>query len=109
MSQENMELTYRAFDAFNRRDLAAGLSLTDNDVEAVPRAARMEGSYHGHEGVRRWWDDLLSAIPDFTVEVGEVRAFGDLTVAPLHLRGMCVWWRTFDTRAEAFGTNGLSV
>ena len=69
------------------------------------------------------------AIPDFTVEVGEVRTFGDLTVAPLHLRGhgagsdvpldatvwfvgrwrrgKSVWWRTFDTRAEAFETSGL--
>ena len=130
MSQENVDLTYRAFDAFNRRDLDASLALTDDDVEAVPRAARMEGSYHGHEGVRRWWDDLLSAIPDFNVEVGEVRAYGDLTVAPLHLRGhgagsdvpldatvwyvgrwrrgKCVWWRTFDTQAEALEAAGLS-
>ena len=130
MSQENVDLTYRAFDAFNRRDLEASLLLTDDDVEGVPRAARMEGSYHGHEGVRRWWNDLLSAIPDFTIEVGEVRDVGDLTVATLHLRGhgagsdvpldetvwyvgrwrrgKCVWWRTFETRAEALEAVGLS-
>ena len=32
MSQENVELTHRAFDAFNRRDLDASLALTDDDV-----------------------------------------------------------------------------
>jgi hypothetical protein len=61
MSQENVELTYRALDAFNRRDLDASLALTDDDVEGVPRAARMEGSYRHRVrvGCRRaepeWW------------------------------------------------------
>jgi hypothetical protein len=27
----------------------------DDDVEYVPRAVAMEGSYHGHDGIRRWW------------------------------------------------------
>jgi ketosteroid isomerase-like protein len=130
MSQGNAELTYRAFDAFNRRDLEASLALTDDDMEAVPRAARMEGSYHGRDGVRRWWDDLLAVIPDFTIEVGDVRDVGDLTLTALNMRGhgagsdvpldetvwyvgrwrrgKCVWWRTFDTHAEALETAGLS-
>ena len=33
MSQENVELTYQAYDAFNRRDLDAVLALMDADVE----------------------------------------------------------------------------
>jgi ketosteroid isomerase-like protein len=130
MSRENVELTYRAIDAFNRRDLDASLALSDEEVEGVPRAARMEGNYHGHEGVRRWWRDLLGAFPDFNVEVVEVRDVGDLTLAAGILRGhgagsdtpteatiwqvsrwrhgKCVWWRTFDTHAEALEAAGLS-
>jgi ketosteroid isomerase-like protein len=32
MSQENVELARQAFEAFNRRDLDAYLTLMDNDV-----------------------------------------------------------------------------
>jgi hypothetical protein len=55
MSQENVELGYRAADAFNRRDLDAYLALQDDDVLTVPLAGDMEGGHHGHDGIRRWW------------------------------------------------------
>ena len=125
-----MELVYRGSDAFSRRDLDAYLALMDDDVEGIPRAARMEGTHHGHEGTRRWWKDLLDAFPDFTVEVVEVRDLGDVTVAALRAlghgagsdtpieetvwqvarwrHGKCVWWRNFDTLAEALEAAGLS-
>jgi hypothetical protein len=102
----------------------------DDDIESVPRAAAIEGgSYHGHVGTRRWWENLLDVFPDFTIDVGEVRDLGDLTVATLRLRGRgagsdapteepiwlvlrwrrgkCVWWRTFRTLAEALEAVGL--
>ena len=44
MSQENVELTYRAIDAFNRRDLDAYLALMDDDVEAVSRLGAIEAT-----------------------------------------------------------------
>ena len=68
MTQENVELTRRAFDAFNRRDLDAFLALMDDDVEAVPRAGAIEGesSFRGHDGVRRWWERTARCFsPDF--------------------------------------------
>src|SRR6266550_3445433 len=130
MSQENVELVHQVFEAFNRRDLDAVLALMDDDVEGFPRIAAIEGAYHGHEGMRRWWRNLLDAFPDFTVEVGEVRELGDLTVAAVRLRGQgagsdtpteqsiwnvarwrrgkCIWWRAFDTRDEALEAIGLS-
>jgi ketosteroid isomerase-like protein len=77
MPQGNVELSQRAFDTFNRRDWAAFLELMDADVEAVPRLAAVEGGYHGHDGIRRWCQNLLDAIPDFTVEVVDVRELGD--------------------------------
>ena len=66
MSQENVEIHQEAIDAFNRRDLDAFLTLMDDDVEVVPRAGAMEGesSYRRHEGVRRWWNNVLDVIPD---------------------------------------------
>ena len=55
MSQENVEIVRRVFDAFNRRDIAAFLELLDPDVEWVPVLAVLEGSvYRGHGDIRRW-------------------------------------------------------
>ena len=129
MSQENVEAVHQVFDAFNRRDLDAALALMDDDVEGFPRIAAIEGAYHGHEGMRRWWRNLLDAFPDFTVEVGEVRERGDLTVAAVCLRGQgagsdtpteqavwtvgrwlrgkCIWWRNFTMQEEALEAVGL--
>lgn len=110
-------------EAFNRRELDALLALTDAEVEIEPRLVDMEGGYRGHEGVRRWWSDLLGTFPDYTVEVEDVRAIGDTTFARIRGRGhgagsgtpvaetwwqsirwrdgTCVWWRNFATEAEA--------
>jgi ketosteroid isomerase-like protein len=130
MSQENTELAYRSSEAFNRRDLDAVLALMDDDVEVVSRLVSVEGGYHGHEGIRRWWKNLLDAFPDFTVEIDEVRELGDLTVAAVRVRGhgassdapfematwqvsewrrgKCIWWRMLDSQSEAFEAVGLS-
>ena len=76
MSQENVELTRRAFQAFNDRDLDTVLASLHADVEAFPRLAAVEGGYRGHEGVRRWWEQLLGAFPDFHAEILELRDLG---------------------------------
>jgi ketosteroid isomerase-like protein len=130
MSQENVELTRRAFQALDDRDLDALLAILDDDVEAVPILAGMEGGYHGHDGVRRWWAALLGTFPDFHAEIVEVHDHGDVTVATLHFRGhgaesntpldatawqvaqfrngRCIGWRVYMSKAEALAAAGLS-
>jgi ketosteroid isomerase-like protein len=61
MSQENIELVYRALDAFNRRDLDAALALMRGEVEFGSRLAAIEGGLNGHEGIRRWWQTILES------------------------------------------------
>ena len=130
MSQENVELTRRVLGAFNRADLDAYVALMDEDVEVVPRmVGRLGQTVRGHEGIRRWWKDLFEVVPDLTVEVGEVRDFGDVTLvrttygrhgasseAPiattnwLSLRwraGKCVFWISKPTEDEALEAVGL--
>jgi ketosteroid isomerase-like protein len=87
MSQENVELTRRGFQAFNDRDLDTLLTLLDDDVEVVPVLAAMEGAYHGHDGLRRWWTGLLDGFPDIHIEVLEVRDLGAATVALVRVSG----------------------
>ena len=125
MSQENVELVYRILDAFNRRDLGTFLGLIDPEVEFTTRVVRVEGEphYHGHDGIRDWWQDLLATFPDFSIEAIEVRDLGENTLINAHIRGhggdsdapfeqriwqangwrngKLVWWHTFDNEAEA--------
>jgi ketosteroid isomerase-like protein len=130
MSQENVDFTYRAFDMVDRRDLDGFLALMAEDVRAESRLAFLEGGYHGHDGIRRWWKNIFDAIPDFAFEVVEVRDLGDeLTLAVLHNRGHgavsatpfegtnwlsirwrqgeCVWWGSYLTEEEALEAAGL--
>ena len=130
MSQENVELTFRAIDMFNRRDLDGLVAMTAEDVTAEPLLAGIEGGYHGHDGIRRWWKTLLDRIPDFTLEVIEVRDYGDDWVLavmrnrghgaesaapfeatswfPVRFRqGKCVWWGNYFDEDEALEAAGL--
>jgi ketosteroid isomerase-like protein len=129
MSQENVKLARRTIDAFNRRDLDALLALVDEDVEGVPTVASIEGHYHGHAGIRRWWESLFEGLPDFTIEILEVRDLGDLTVGVLGYRAhgaasdapveqrlwlvgkwrnrKVVWWQTFRSEVDALEAAGL--
>jgi hypothetical protein len=129
MSQ-NVEPVLRLADAFNRRDWDAFLALTDDEIEVESRLVVMEGGYHGHDGPRRWREDFLGVLPDYTVEVEEMRDLGEVTVArirgwghgaasatpvvdpfwqPLRWRGeKCVWWRNRSTEAEALEAVGLA-
>ena len=87
MSQENVELTRRAFQAFEDRDLDGLLEILDEQVEAFPILAGMEGGYRGHEEVRGWWASLLGTFPDFRAEVVELRDLGDSIIAVMRTRG----------------------
>jgi hypothetical protein len=121
VSQDNLRRAYRVIDAFNRRDIDDFLALMDPDVQAGSRLAVIEGEYHGHEGTRRWWTNLLEAMPELAVEVDDVETRGSVTLARLGLAlsgpapalrstlwhvaewrdGKVVWWSAFDTESEA--------
>jgi hypothetical protein len=131
MSRENVELSHRAAEAFNRRDLDAYLATQAEDVEGVPLATDMEGQYRGHGGTRRWWAAQFDSFPDLTIEVVQMTDPGDLTIAELRMRGhgaggavpvdvtiwrvsrwrdgKCVWWATYRSEAEALEAVGLSA
>jgi ketosteroid isomerase-like protein len=131
VSEENVELSHRANDAFNRRDLDAFVVLMDPSVEFTPyeRAIQGLGPYCGHAGVRSWWEESFEVLPDLTVEVQEVRDLGDRTLVRGRLHGQgagsgasferhlweivqwrdqkVVWWRASESEAEALEAAGL--
>jgi ketosteroid isomerase-like protein len=82
MSQENVEIVRRLFEAFNDRgaDDAAGVvveffdpEIEWHDAPSLPGAA----VYRGHEALRRHIEDYLDAWADSRVEMEEIRAVGD--------------------------------
>jgi ketosteroid isomerase-like protein len=59
MSQENVEIVRRSFEAFNARDVDGLVRLSAEDCEWLPFRAQLEGIvYRGHEGVRQFVSDM---------------------------------------------------
>ena len=125
MSEDNVEIAHRVYDAFNRRDLDAMLACIDPDVQFAVRLIEMQGSpdLRGHDGMREWWRGLLAVFPDIKIELLDVRDLGDSAIATLRIRGHGVdsgvpfdermwqaikvrdgkatWWQTVSSEAEA--------
>jgi ketosteroid isomerase-like protein len=61
--------------AFNARDLDGMLACLDPEVVFHPlRLTGTDRSYRGHDGVRRWLDQLEQLGHDYVIEVGELRS-----------------------------------
>jgi ketosteroid isomerase-like protein len=78
MSQDDVDLARRAFDALGRHDIEGFLAFVDPDVVFTSLVLEAEGGvYRGHDGVRDWWRSLSSVFPDWRPEVQEVRQLGE--------------------------------
>jgi ketosteroid isomerase-like protein len=86
MSQENVEIVRTLLDGFAHRQHERAFELYDPEIEwdasrmvvGLPDAA---GVYHGHEGVRAYWRNWLSAWSDLDFELQDVLDAGDEVVA----------------------------
>ena len=87
MSQENVEIVRGTYDAFEARDLPAFLSYMDPEVEYRSLVLEVEGVYHGHEGVRSWWESVLAVFPDWRPKVEEARDLGDRVLVRVRAEG----------------------
>jgi uncharacterized protein len=84
MSQKNVEIVRKAFEAYGRGDLAAAVAHHDDDTVFSPAE---EAPIHGPDAVlayiRRWeepWDD-------YQLEPEEFIDAGDRVVAIIHFKG----------------------
>ena len=130
MSQENVELSKRVVEAWNRRDAEAIIALADPKVVWHPVLEEtVEGRpYRGHAGLRQYFEDLAGQGVE---SQGELAEFGDLgdevlglgrlsfrsaTGVELESEVACIWrWsngkcveaRTWLSHAEALEAAGL--
>jgi ketosteroid isomerase-like protein len=131
VSQQNVELHRRAFQAFNARDIDALLALSDPSIEGHSVFTEVSGVYHGHEGARRFFGDLedawggdLRLKPEAYFDLGEhtlvfylARARGRQSGAEItrqHAQvlrwreGLCTYWKAYTRRQDALRELGVS-
>jgi ketosteroid isomerase-like protein len=82
----------RGMEAYSRGDYEAALAGFDPAIEWSVHAsiAPDATTYHGHEGVRRFWDTWAEAISGMALEIEECRAVGQhrvLAVTRAHGKG----------------------
>jgi hypothetical protein len=81
MSQENVEIVRRVYDAFARADLDVVLSYLDPEIElSQPPEMPGGGTYHGREGVVQGVAKWFGAWDDYVVQVQELIDLGDQVV-----------------------------
>jgi ketosteroid isomerase-like protein len=67
-------------DSYNRRDPDAWVAIWNPDCEWHPfLTARVEGDpgYHGHNGMRAWFEDVDEMFDEIVVELDQYREVGD--------------------------------
>jgi ketosteroid isomerase-like protein len=88
MSQENVELLYRWYEAFRRHDNEACVRDSSSDVEIVSYLLGVEGTvYKGHVGLRRYIDQVFGTFPDWHARVVGTLDHGDTVVAEIRMAG----------------------
>ena len=117
------DLLRSAADSLNRGDIEGYLALIDPEVEFTSMIAEAEGeTFHGHEGVRRWWDTVRGAFEEARWEFLDIRTEGeDGVIACIRISGVlggvpveqmmwqtvrlrdrrAIWWALFRTEDEA--------
>jgi uncharacterized protein len=132
MSQENVEIVHRAYEALRSEDFDAFVEIHDAECEVLPRVAAVEGGgpYRGHDGLRAYLRDMRAAFTDWVLKIEETRDFGDTVIVTVHFHargkdsgvavdlplwqpimlrdGRAVWWAVYFSEAEALEAVGLS-
>ena len=88
MSQENVALAHRTYEAFNRRDLDEVLRVFDPEVEVHDPPEMPDSAVHrGHEAVMRDWQRTFDSFEEFSIEIEECRDLGNELLVFLRYRG----------------------
>src|SRR5687768_15082833 len=121
--ERHRALAERTYAALNRGDFATFLQGVAEDVEFRSLIAESEDeTFHGHEGVRRWWTTVAQALGGLSFEMESYAEEGDGGVTRVRVRGnvrdtgieqtmwqgivieggKTVWWETFRSEDEAW-------
>jgi ketosteroid isomerase-like protein len=130
VSRDNVAVLRKGYAAVNRGDIDGLLETVHPDVEFTSLIAEAEGEiFNGHDGVRRWWEQVVVPLGGLNGEIEDVRDLGDDTLlarvagtyrpsgVEVHQEvwnvvrfrdGRATGWEFFRTEEEALEALGLS-
>ena len=131
MSQENLEIVRRMYEAWNRSGGVPQLERIDPEIEVdVPAGGLLEGTYKGHAGMSKFLESFWDAFEEHHIEIEESIPAGDHVLLTVHyygrgktsgvevdLRDWHLWtlregkavrWRIINAREVALEAVGLS-
>jgi ketosteroid isomerase-like protein len=79
MSPENVEIVRRLWDAWERRDSEAALTLRASEIEVTSHtrvAIFLTGAYRGRAGVKRYFREFMESFDDFYAHATDFSAAG---------------------------------
>ena len=106
MSEENVAIVRALAEAFRSRDHERAFEFYDPEIVFDARrtaTGAATGLYHGHDGVREYWREWLSAWRDLQFEIDDVLDGGDAVV--LLIRDQRQWGRHsgIETTVDPYG------
>ena len=88
MSEANVELVRRAYEALNAGDMDGLIEICDPGFELdMEERVFNPATYRGHDGIRRFYAEVREVWEDYRWEPEELIDRGDQVVALLHARG----------------------
>ena len=87
MTQADIDVIHASHEAFRRRDLDTFLSYVDPELEFRSLILEVEGVYHGHEGLREWWHNVLAVFPEWSPRAEDAREIGDSVLVRVRSEG----------------------
>ncbi|MGH2952004.1 MAG: nuclear transport factor 2 family protein [Solirubrobacterales bacterium] len=88
MSQENVEIVRRTYEAFSRGDLTAMFEYLDHEVVSYTAPPLPDpAEHHGYEGVLTWIGNWTEGFDDFSIDMDELIDAGDHVIAATRQRG----------------------
>jgi ketosteroid isomerase-like protein len=84
MSEENVEIARRGYEAFQRDGLDGLMPFLDEEIEwRNPEDSPIAGVWHGHTGVREWFKQASEAFGEMTFMPDEFREVSESRVLVL--------------------------
>jgi ketosteroid isomerase-like protein len=80
LEPSHSDLARAVFEAFNRRDIEAGLALVDDQIEFIAPTAEIANAgrpYLGHAGMRKYYADVAAFWKELEVTPTEIREVDD--------------------------------
>ena len=89
MTESNVEVVQRLFDRFAARGVEGAIEVIDEAVviEIPPDMSAEPDTYHGHDGVRRYFEGFDGMIEDLRYEPLELIPLGERVLAHVRLSG----------------------